>query len=187
MQADDAADAIADLPQARRLAIMELLSEDHRRKVLSLLSFNAETAGGLMMPDCISVPATSTVTEAMKAVKETRNVEGIAATTTFLVDKEGRLTGAIPVASLVRTDLDDCIAGFAEASPAHVHPDTDLVELALVMSDYNLAVLPVTDTEHRIVGVVTVDDVLEATVPAGWRRRGPGSHAVSEPSASSEE
>jgi Mg/Co/Ni transporter MgtE len=186
MQADDAADAIADLPQERRLAIIELLPEDRRRKVLSVLRFNAQTAGGLMVPDCISVPATSTVAEALKAVKDTRNVEGIAATTAFLVDEEGRLIGAIPLASLVRTDLHTWTGGLAESRPAHVHPDTDFVDLALVMSDYNLAVVPVTDTEHRILGVVTVDDVLEAAIPADWRRRGPGSHAVSEPSASSE-
>jgi len=187
MQADDAADAIAELPQERRLAIIELLPEDRCSKVLALLGFNSGTAGGLMVPDCIALPASSTVAEALRVLRDTPNVEGVVTTTVYFVDEDGRLTGASPLASLVRADPDTSTDLFAETAPAHVHPDADLVELALVMSDYNLVLLPVTDVDHHLLGVVTVDDVLEATIPPDWRRRGSGSHPIAGPPRSSEE
>ena len=59
----------------------------------------------------------------------------------------------------------------AEEEPESVHTDADLPEVARTMTDYNLVMLPVLDEQQRVVGVVTVDDVLELTLPAGWRRR----------------
>jgi Mg/Co/Ni transporter MgtE len=68
------------------------------------------------------------------------------------------------------------LPSFVTPRPVRVHTDADVVELAIVMSDYNLVLLPVTDNKHRMLGVVTVDEVLETTIPDDWRRRGPTGH-----------
>ena len=59
----------------------------------------------------------------------------------------------------------------SDTDPVRVGADTDVVDVAVLMSDYNLITVPVVDEERRMIGVITVDDVLEATLPEDWRRR----------------
>jgi Mg/Co/Ni transporter MgtE len=92
-------------------------------------------------------------------------------TTVYLLDPEGRLTGSVFVVTLLRADPDTRLDELAEHEPVSVTTDADLPEVARLMTDYNLVMLPVLDEEEQMVGVVTVDDVLELTLPAGWRRR----------------
>jgi Mg/Co/Ni transporter MgtE len=63
------------------------------------------------------------------------------------------------------------MASLADPHPVHVHPDADLPEITGAMSDYNLLVLPVLDHDDHLIGVLTIDDILEATIPPEWRRR----------------
>ena len=64
--------------------------------------------------------------------------------------------------------------------PVRVNPDADLTDIALLMADFNLYAIPVVDDQDRVLGVVTVDDVLEATIPEDWRRREPAPRPVRE-------
>jgi Mg/Co/Ni transporter MgtE len=89
----------------------------------------------------------------------------------FLLDDEGRLAGAAFVVALLRCEPSRPLAEVSEREPVWVGTDADLPEVARMMTDYNLVMLPVLDGESRMVGVVTVDDVLELTLPSGWRRR----------------
>ena len=75
------------------------------------------------------------------------------------------------IVTLLRADAAARLAEVAEREPESVPTDADLPEVARTMTDYNLVMLPVLDEQQRVVGVVTVDDVLEQTLPAGWRRR----------------
>jgi Mg/Co/Ni transporter MgtE len=92
-------------------------------------------------------------------------------TTVYLRDGEGRLSGSALVVTLLRSDPLAPLSQIADTEPVSVHTDADLPDVARTMTDYNLVMLPVVDDDRRIVGVVTVDDVLELTLPAGWRRR----------------
>lgn len=186
MQADNAADAITDLPQDRRRAVIDLLPQDQQRKVFTLLGYNPQTAGGLMAPEYISISPRLTVGESLRVFTEAESITGAAATTLYVIDETGRLSGSAPVVSMVRAPSTSVIEDIAETNPVHVHSDADVVELAIIMSDYNLLLVPVTDADHRMLGVVTVDDVLEATIPADWRRRGPVVHARARLSGSPE-
>ena len=170
MAPDDAADLITEVDQDRRLPILNLLPEPQQRKVRSLLSYNPETAGGLMSPDFLSMPADSTVAAALEAVRtnaappETLNV-------VFGVDGEGQLVGSASTVRLVQADPTSWLASILEPEPVHMHPDWDLGGIVRTMSDFNLIVVPVLDSDHQqILGVVTVDDVLELLLPTGWRR-----------------
>ena len=89
----------------------------------------------------------------------------------FAVDDEGHLVGSASTVRLVQADPAVPFASILEADPAHVHPDWDLGAMVRTMSDFNLIVAPVMDPGHdEILGVVTVDDVLELLLPTGWRR-----------------
>jgi Mg/Co/Ni transporter MgtE len=89
----------------------------------------------------------------------------------YVLDERGGLAGSAFVVGLLRADGELTVAEVAEREPVSVGTDADLPEVARIMTDYNLVMLPVLDGEERMVGVVTVDDVLELTLPADWRRR----------------
>ena len=88
----------------------------------------------------------------------------------FVMNSHKRLVGSLPLADLLREESES-VAGDVAGLPQRVRVDADLEEVARLMTDYDLTVVPVTDHEERLVGVVTVDDVLELVLPRGWRRR----------------
>ena len=170
MEPDNAADLINEIDQDRRLTILESLPADQQSKVRHLLSYNADTAGGLMNPDYVSVSATATVAEALDAVRSS-NVPGESLHVVFVLDENGQPIGASSLAPLVRARDTDLALSVARTQLTHVHPEWDLHRVARKMSDFNLTVLPVLDAEHgKMIGVVTVDDLLEELLPQGWRR-----------------
>jgi CBS domain-containing protein len=170
MEPDDAADLIGEIEQERRLPILESLPDDHQRKVRQLLSYNADTAGGLMSTDFVSVAATSSVADALAAVRAS-HVPVEALNTVFLLDEQNQPVGGAPIGALVRAKDTDLALSVARTQLAHVHPQWDIHRVAGKMSDYNLTVLPVVDEQHNtMLGVVTVDDLLDEIMPQGWRR-----------------
>lgn len=181
MQADDAADAVAELPQSRRQPILDLLPVGQRTKVLMLLGFNPASAGGLMSVDFLSVTDSATVGDALTRVQAAPTVQPGMSTSIHILDEAGRVTGVALLSHLVQADPAAPVASVADDDPVHVHPEADVVDLALLMSDYNLLTVPVADENHVLLGVVTVDDVLEATIPEDWRRRQPPDHSESHP------
>jgi Mg/Co/Ni transporter MgtE len=170
MEPDNAADLISEIEQDRRLPILESLPEPQKQKVRRLLQYNADTAGGLMSPDFVEVPATATVADALEAIRSsTANAEALNAV--FVMDESGQPVGAAPIAALVRSRDHDLALSVARTQLAHVHAQWDLHRVARKMSDFNLTVLPVLDDDHHAtLGVVTVDDLLEELLPQGWRR-----------------
>jgi hypothetical protein len=170
MAPDDAADVLGELEEDRREPVMAHLPVSHRVKVRALLGYDPAEAGGLMSPDFVLMPATATAAEALAAVR----VSEIAAellTAVFVSSAEGPLAGSIPVTALLRADPDRRLdAGIKHEVPC-LSPDASFEEVARLMADYNLTSIPVIDESERMVGVVTVDDVLEAMLPRGWRRR----------------
>jgi CBS domain-containing protein len=170
MAPDDAADLIVEIDQERRARILALLPATQRRQIEALLGYNPSTAGGLMSPDFVSLAPQDSVAQAIEKVRTSEVGAGML-TTVYLLDGEDRLRGSVFVVSLLRSDAQRALEEVAEREPESVPTDADLPEVARMMTDYNLAMLPVLDGEERMVGVVTVDDVLELTLPSGWRRR----------------
>jgi Mg/Co/Ni transporter MgtE len=170
MEPDNAADLINEVEQDRRLPILEHLPSDQQLKVRKLLSYNAESAGGLMNPDFVSVPATATVAQALEAIR-TSKVSAESLHVVFVLDEKGQPIGAAAIAPLVRARTSELALSVAQTQLTHAHPHWDLHRIARKMSDFNLTVLPVLDDEHEsMVGVITVDDLLEELLPQGWRR-----------------
>jgi len=172
MAPDDAADLIVEVDQDRRLPLLELMAEPQQRKVRNLLSYAAESAGGLMSPDYAQVSSTATVEAALEAVRDaSAPIEALNVVIVF--NDDGELAGTASLASLVRSRPTSKVSDMMRADPAHVHPNWDVHRIGRQMSDFNLTVVPVLDEEHRsVLGVVTVDDLLELLLPQGWRRDG---------------
>ncbi len=169
MEPDNAADLITEIDQEHRLPILELLPHEQQAKVRQLLSYNADTAGGLMNPDFVSIPPSATVADALEAIRASR-VPAESLQAVFVLDDAGQPLGAASIAPLVRARPGDLALSVARTHLAHVHPHWDVLRVSRKMSDFNLTVLPVLDDEHnKMIGVVTVDDLLEELLPQGWR------------------
>jgi Mg/Co/Ni transporter MgtE len=170
MAPDDAVDLIAEIDQERRARILALLPPAGRRRIETLLGYNPSTAGGMMSPEFIALDEAASVGDALGRVRAS-DIASQMLTTVYMLDTAGALTGSAAIVAMLRADAATPLADVAEHEPEAVHTDADLPEVARTMTDYNLAMLPVVDEERHLVGVITVDDVLEETLPAGWRRR----------------
>ena len=170
MGPDDAVDLLTELDQERRLPILEKVPLPAQPKMRALLSYNPETAGGLMNPDFVSVPATATVSDALEAVRKSTSPPE-ASGVVFVTGEGGRLEGTALVVELLRAQPGASVVVATREGPATLSPDADIHEVVRKMSDYNLAVAPVVDADGRMLGQITVDDVLETMLPSGWRRQ----------------
>jgi CBS domain-containing protein len=168
MESDDAADLINDLDEERREPVLALLPIVQRRRVRALLGYDATTAGGLMSPDLICVYSQATREEAIARIsKSTGSPDAVI--WIFVMNQHRRLKGAIQVIDLLRADPGVAVGDIASL-PKYVRADADIEEVARLMTDFDLTVVPVVDAEEQILGVITVDDVLEVVLPNGWRR-----------------
>ena len=159
MDPDAAADLLADLPVERTEEILEEMPAEDREELSGLLEFKENTAAGRMTTEYIALSAESTVNEAIDAL---RNYEGGVETvsTMFLVDTEGKLVGAVPLAKLVLGETHDALRNLSQEPLIYCQPDTPENEVAELFDKYNLLTLPVVDEQKRLVGVITSDDVI---------------------------
>ncbi len=172
MASDDGADLLLELDQERRLPILNLLPPAKQQKIRRVLGYNPSTAGGLMNPDFISVRTDVTVAQALDRVRRSELGEQ-QLSIVCVVDGSGVLVGAVSLAELLRAAEQEPVGSIvnAEAPAPTVAAETDLPEVARVMTDYNLVAMPVLDADGKPVGVIAVDDVLELLLPEEWRRR----------------
>jgi CBS domain-containing protein len=178
MRADDAADAIADLRQSRRRRVLDLMPAPQRTKVITLMGFNPESAGGLMNVDFVSCATTATAGSALALIAGARTVQPEALIKVHVLDEDRRLAGVVSVIALLQAEPAESVEALMDSDPVCVTADADLTDIALLMADYNLYSIPVVDDQDRVLGVVTVDDILEATIPEDWRRREPAPRPV---------
>ena len=122
-----------------------------------------------MSPDVVFVDRHATVAEARARVR-TSHAPAEFTTVIFALNSHGAVEGWLPVAELLRHPADTPVIEHLRAGPTLV-TEASVEEVARVMADYNLTAAPVVDERGRLLGVVTVDDVLEVLLPPGWRRR----------------
>ena len=178
MRADDAADAVADLRQSRRRRILDLLPAGQRTKVITLMGFNPSSAGGLMSVDVASCPTSATAGQALSVIANARSLQPEALVKVHALNEAGELVGVVSVIRLLQSDPDTPVVELLDLDPVRVTPEADLTDVALLMADYNLLAIPVVDDHDRVLGVLTFDDVLEATIPDDWRRREPAPRPI---------
>lgn len=169
MEADDAVDLVLQLAEERRENVVALLPPGHARRIRTLLGYDPATAGGLMSPGFLCLYTEATREEVLDRVARSR-VHADAAGWVFAMNLRRHLHGGVRLVDVLRaapgTRLDDLILPVQT-----VTADADLEEVARLMTDFDLTVVPVVDGDQLLVGVITVDDVLELVLPEGWRRR----------------
>lgn len=170
METDDAADLLAQLDDDQRARVIELLPVVQQRRLRTLLGYAPMTAGGLMSPDFVTVYTQATQADALDRVRRAAGPSDALAWI-FVINAHNRYRGAVSLPDLLRaepgtqvTDLVTHVRG--------VSPDADIDDVARVMTDYDLTVVPVLDDQERPIGVITVDDILELLIPPPGRRFG---------------
>ncbi len=176
MEPDDAADLLGDLPEEERAALLAAMMPEESSPLRRLLAYDENTAGGLMTPEPLILPATASVAEALAVARAPKMPAELAAQV-FVVrppmsTPTGTFLGAVGFQRLLReapgTLLEHCID---DDDPDPVPEDLPLREVAERLAGYDLLAVPVCDRASRLVGAVTVDDVLDHVLPEGWRRR----------------
>jgi CBS domain-containing protein len=174
MEADDLADLLGEMTAAQQERMLGVMDEDDADTVRSLLSYSGATAGGLMTPDVIILPPTATVAEALAQVRRPDWVVSLAAqvfvcrapykapTGTFLGVAHMQRLLREPPAMELRHCLREAVAVGPEASDR---------EVAEHLASYDLLAVAVCDEAGRLLGAVTVDDVIDRMLGRGWRRR----------------
>jgi Mg/Co/Ni transporter MgtE len=150
--------------------VLGALPVSQRIKVRALLGYEPDEAGGLMSPDFVRLAGKRTVADALEAVRRSHTPAELV-TTVFVDDEEGALEGGVAVAALLRSNPGQRLSTLVKHDLPTLRTDAPFEEVARLMADYNLTCAPVVDERERMVGVVTVDDVLGAMLPRSWRRR----------------
>ncbi|WP_293348325.1 PRC-barrel domain-containing protein, partial [Mycobacterium sp.] len=136
MRADDAADAITDLRQSRRRPVLDLMPAPQRTKVITLMGFNPESAGGLMNVDYVSCAAGTMPAEALAVIAAARVVQPEALIKVHVLDAEKRLDGVVSVITLLQADPTNSVGELVDFDPVRVNPEADLTDIALLMADF---------------------------------------------------
>ena len=173
MSADDAADLIADLPPDAAARLLALMEPDEAEDVRRLMVYDEETAGGMMTPEPVILPPDATVAEALAHVRREELPTSLAAQVYVcrspLETPTGKLLGLVHIQRLLREPPSALVAGVLDKETTYIHVDATIQEVAAHVAYYNLTAAPVVDEEGRLLGVVTVDDLLDHMLPDNWR------------------
>jgi Mg/Co/Ni transporter MgtE len=175
MDPDDAADLLAELPKPDQEVLLDLMQPDEASKVSQLLEYQAGTAGSVMTSEPIIMPPDATVAEALARIREPQLSPAVAAgvfvTRPPMATPTGRYLGVVHFQRLLREPPSSLLGGVVDNDIDPLDPTTSLAEITRRMATYNLVCMPVVDTTDRLVGAVTVDDVLDHLLPPDWRDR----------------
>jgi magnesium transporter len=160
MQADDVADIIGQLPEEKSQAILEKMKTAESEEVEDLLRYEDDTAGGIMVPDFIALKEDVTAKEAIESLqKEHSDVE--MPFYLYVVDEYGKLVGVSSLRQLVVVPPATPLKDFMSTDVFSVQTDMDQEEVAKLVARYDILAVPVVDGANRLVGIVTVDDVID--------------------------
>jgi CBS domain-containing protein len=181
MDDDDAADLLGEMTQADQQRLLELMEPDEAAPVRRLLTYGDFTAGGLMTSEPVILLHDATVAEALALVRNPELSPALAAQV-FVVrppqaTPTGRFLGTAHIQRLLREPPSALVSGIAERDPDALSPDMPLDEITRHLATYNLVAAPVVDDHDRLLGAVSVDDVLDHLLPEDWRDTGVGHEA----------
>ncbi len=178
MAPDDAADLLAELDHDRLTPVLSMMPAPQQNKLRKLLQYHPTTAGGMMNPDYISVVRGTSAADALERVRTDDKAPHQLLSTVFVTEADGKFVGSLAVVDLLRSDAATKVEDEPGIVDLRASAGADLADVSMMMADYNLTALAVTDTASILVGAISVDDVLEALVPENWRNRVEASSGV---------
>ncbi len=170
MAPDEAADILGDLPEERRETIIAAMEAEEAEDVEELLSYEEDTAGGLMTTEFVAVPAGLTAEQTIDKLRELEpDAESIYYV--YVVDDDEHLLGVLSLRDLIVAKPLTLITDFMIERVVAVPLDARPEDVAAVMAKYNFLAVPVVDDDDRMQGIVTIDDAMDTVMPAAVRRR----------------
>ena len=165
MSADQQADLFRELPDKDRSRLLKQLDEPTQQALRLLLRFKPDTAGGIMTTEFVSMPTTWTVEQALRHIREVGGAKETVYAIYVLAPETQQLMHVVSLRELVLADRRQTVLDVGDRrSPISVTPLTDREDVARIISKYNLLAVPVIDEGQHVLGIVTVDDVIDAIV-----------------------
>ena len=160
MFVDNAVDVLKELDKAQIVSYLTLMNKEAAAQIKSLLHYEEYTAGSIMTTEYVSIPQFSTVRSAMTILRnEAPSAETIYYV--FVVDENNRLTGVVSLRDLIITDEDTLIQSIMNERVVSVLVSDDQEDVARTTQDYNLLAVPVVDFKQHMLGIITVDDIID--------------------------
>lgn len=170
MEPDEAADVLGDLPDEKAQELLKLMDAEEAEDIQELMVHEDDTAGGLMNNTFLSVDASMTTGQGIEAVKShAQEIEMIAYA--YVIDEEERLSGVVSLRDLLISPTDTPITDIMVDNVKAVAVDAEPEDILELIAKYNLIAVPVLDDERRMLGIVTVDDILEMFLPYALKRK----------------
>lgn len=156
---DDAADVLGELPSHEVVEILEHMTDEQSERIEELLEYGEETAGGIMTPDVVAVPASKTVGDAVEFVREATQEEDL--NEIYIVDEDRKLLGTVPLRRLVINPPSTKLDQICELDPVTVYASDDQETVVQVIRKYDVMEAAVVDESDRLLGRITHDDLLD--------------------------
>jgi len=173
MDPDDAADLLREVGKEKAQALLALMEPEDAEDVQRLMDYEDYSAGGMMTTEPIVLTADSTVAEALSRVRLSEVSPGLASQVFIcrqpIETPTGRLLGVVHIQRLLREPPATLLGGVLDTDIAPLLPEATLSEVSSYLASYNLLAVPIVDSNERLLGVVTVDDVLDHLLPENWR------------------
>jgi Mg2+ transporter MgtE len=170
MEPDEAADVLSDLSESKAEELLETMEPEEAHDVEELLEHEEDTAGGLMTTEHVAFTPSVTVAEAIQRIRdEAKEAETIYYL--YVTDPEGKLLGVLSLRELIQADPGQPLEQLMHPEVITLRAETGLREVAELLTKYNLLTLPVVGGEGEMLGIVTVDDVLNLILPMIWKKR----------------
>ncbi len=160
MPTDDVADLLGKLSDDRSKTLLDLMAKEESEEVEELLGYDAETAGGIMLPDFVALKEETTAREAIEALQK-EHVDVEMPFYLYVADDHDHLAGVISLRQLVVVPPETKLKSIMATDVVSVQTDMDQEEVAKIVARYNILAVPVVDENSKLVGIVTVDDVID--------------------------
>lgn len=160
MPADDATDILEEMPANIVDKILKLCSKETRKDINKLLKYEEDSAGSIMTVEYPEIKSNLSISEALKIIKSNKD-EYETITTCFVIDEKRRLIGSIQLTDLLFNDKNNFIKDIVDTNIKYVFTNADQEEVAGDFQKYDITVMPVVDSEERLVGIITIDDVMD--------------------------
>lgn len=160
LMADDAADLMEEMPAGVVKKLLANVSSEQRRDINHLLRYPDDSAGSIMTVEFVDLKASLTVAQAIERIRRT-GVDKETINIAYVLDKERHLIGTVALRYLLLHNEDEIIGDFMNDNIISVNTLTDQEEVAKLMQKYDFTTMPVVDNEERLVGIVTVDDIID--------------------------
>jgi len=163
MSSDDITDIVGALSVRKRKDILNLMTKSESEEISQLLSYDPETAGGLMTTEYIALRGSLSAIQALQKLKEIAPSTEVI-DTLFVTDYTHRLLGTVDLRNLFAADANERLSEIMEPNPISVVTDTDQEEVSLIVSKYDLQVMPVTNRRGALLGIITIDDIIDVLI-----------------------